>query len=311
MAVKGKGNTPLALLLLTPGFAAVGFLLRRWQAVTAFEFTSGLLTPGKPATYALVAWLGLAAVVTVVLAWRALRGKTPKGYLANFAAPNLGVGIATLVAGAVLFAGGVLGIRDFALHMDARVARLVLGLCLVPCGVCVGLVGLLGQQRQEGKGRFAGVLLAPGYCACVWLLVAYQGHTANPNMMEYVFLLLGIVCAVFACYASSSFSFEKPLPVGYAASSAMGVVLLAVAGADRPWGMDALILWGFALYLYVQLVCLLFCRMRPPKLKGWTPLTQEEETAPEEPREETLEDILEEFTAEPEKQVQPRGEEDE
>lgn len=287
-------RTPLALvfILLVPVFATTGFFLRRWQVNTAFEPVSGLPIPAS-ATYVLMALLAVAALTVLGLAWQLFRGETPKGYLANLAAPNLGVGILTLVAGAVLFAGGLLGIRDFVLGMDERIIRLVLGVCLASSGVCVGLVGLLGQQRQEAKGRFCGALLLPAFCACAWVLATYQGHIANPNMMEYVFLVLGILCVILACYAMASFSFEKPRPILCAFFSAMGVILLMVSAADRPWGMDAMAIWGFAVYLFVQLICLLSCRMRPPKLEEWTPPPEEE--APEEP----------------ENQVQPRGEEDE
>lgn len=299
-----KRSLALGLTLSTLVFGGAGLALRRWQLGTAFEAVSGLLTPGKPATAALIAVLAVGAAAVAVLAWRMFRGEAPRGYLANLAAPNMGVGILTLLAGALLFAGGVLGIRDYALHMDERIIRLVLGICLAPGGVCVGLVGLLGQQRKEGKGRFHGALLAPGYCACVWLVAAYQAHTANPNVMEYVFLLLGILCAIFACYTAASFSFEKPRPVLCAFFSAMGVILLLTSAADRPWGMDLLVNWGFVLYLYVQLVCLVSCRVRPPQLQPWTP------PPPEETEEET-DEAGEKTEIDLETQDQPRGEEDE
>lgn len=287
-----KRNLGLGLVLSTVILSAAGFLLRRRQVAEAFEPDTGLLTPGKPVTAALVAVTAVGAALLLALVWRMFRGETKRGYLANLVAPNMAVGILAILAGALLFAGGALGIRDFALRMDERIVRLILGICLVPGGVCAGLVGLLGQQRTEAKGRFHGALLAPGYCACVWLVAAYQGHTANPNVMEYVFLLLGVSCAILACYAGASFSFEKPRPVLCGFFSAMGVVLLTVSLADRPWGMDLLVTLGFTAYLLAQLICLVSCRVKPPELEEWTP--SPEETAPVE-----------------EQQVQPRGEEDE
>lgn len=275
------------------GLGLAGLFLRRWQLATAFE-PSGLLAPGKPATAALIAVVVLAAALAVGLSAVLFRGETPKGYLANLASPNLAVGLLTILAGALLFAGGVLGVRDFALRMDERVIRLVQGLLLVPGGLCVGFIGLLGQQRREAKGRFHAALPVPAYCACVWLVAAYQGHTANPNVMEYVFLLLGIVCVITACYAAAAFSFEKPKPILCGAMSAMGVVLLMVAAADRPWGMDLLTLLGFETHLLAQLICLVSCRARPPQLEEWTPPAPEEGEGPEA----TTQD-------------QPRGEEDE
>lgn len=271
-------------------FALAGFFLRRWQLVDAFEADTGLLTPGRPSTIALVAAVAVGALVILALSVALFRGKAKGGYLANLAAPNLAVGILTIVAGGLLFAGGVLGVRDYALHMNERIMRLVLSLALVPTGISVGLIGLLGQQRKEGKGRFSAVLTVPGYCACLWLIAAYQGHTANPNIMEYVFLLLGIMCVTFACYAAASFSFEKPRPLMCALFSALGVVLLAVSAADLGWGMELLVNVGFALHLLIQLVCLVSCRIWPPQLEEWTPPAK---------------------TPDQEQQDQPRGEEDE
>ncbi len=287
-----KRKTGFGFLVATAAFGALGFFLRRWQLETAFESETGLLTPGRPATAALIALVVVAAAVLTALAVGLFRGgERPRGYLANLAAPNLVIGLLTLLAGALLFAGGALGIRDFALQMDDRIVRLVLGISLAVTGVAVGLIGLLGQQRKEAKGRFAGALLAPGYCACVWLIAAFQGHTANPNIMEYVFLLLGILCAIFAGYAAASFAFETPRPVLCAVASSMGTVLLFIALADRSWGMDRLALCGFLTHLFVQLLCLVWCRMYPPELEEWTPPQEEEDVS--------------------QQQVQPRGEEDE
>lgn len=289
-----KRYSGFLLPLSAIAFGLVGFFLRRWQLDAAFEPDTGLLISGQPASFALVAAVIAAAAVSVGLAAALFRGGVPNGYLANLAAPNLAVGLLTLLAGAVLFAGGVLGIRDFVLHMDERVIRLVLGMCMALAGVCVGLVGLLGQQRKESKGRFHGALLAPGYGACVWLVAAYQGHAANPNIMEYVFLLLGIVCAIFAAYAAASFAFETPRPILCAVCSAMGVVLLSVSAADYPWGMDLLTILGFGAYLLAQLICLAACRVKPPRLEKWTPPPSAEEPKNNE-----------------QEQVQSRGEEDE
>lgn len=286
-----KRKTGFGLIVATAVFGALGFFLRRRQLATAFESETGLLIPGRPATAALIALVVVAAAALAALSVALFRGsECPRGYLANFAAPNLVMGLLTLAAGAMLFAGGALGIRNFALRMDGRVMRLVLGICLAATGVAVGLTGLLGQQRREAKGRFAGALIIPAYCGGVWLLAAFRGHTANPNVMEYVFLLLGIMCAIFACYAAASFSFETPRPILCAVSSSVGTVLLFIALADRPRGMDLLAVCGFLTYLFVQLLCLVWCRMYPPALEEWTP-SQEEETVQE--------------------QVQPRGEEDE
>lgn len=285
-----KRNLGFALVLSTVGLGLAGLFLRRWQLATAFEPSTGLLIAGRPATAVLIAAGVLAAAILGALVWALFRGEAPKGYLANLAAPNLIPGILTLLAGTLLFGAGVVGIRNYFLHLDERVIRLIQAICLIPTGVCAGLIGLLGQQRKEARGRFHGALLAPGYCACVWLVAAFQGHTANPNVMEYVVLLLGICCAIIASYAIASFSFEKSRPILCGFFAALGVVLLMTASADRPWGIDLLTLLGFEVYLLSQLICLVSCRVWPPELEKWTPPPQEETES---------------------EQVEPRGEEDE
>lgn len=298
-----KRNLGIALVLSAGAFGALGAVLRRWQVAAAFEPSTGLLIPGQPATAALVAVCVLAAAVLGGLTWALFRGKAPRGYLANLAAPNLAVGVLALLAGALLFGAGLLGVRDYLLRLDERVVRLILALCLIPTGVCVGIIGLLGQQRAEGKGRFCGALSVPGYCACMWLVAAFQGHTANPNVMEYVFLLLGICCVILASYAAASFSFEKPRPVLCGFFAGMGVALLPVTAADRLWGMDRLTVMGFWFYLAVQLICLVYCRIRPPQLEPWTPPPAEPE--PDRGAETGV------VAPDADTEVEPRGEEDE
>lgn len=289
-----KRKLGFALILSTVGLGLAGLFLRRWQLASAFEPDTGLLIPGQPATAALIGVMVLAAAVLTALSMALFRGdECPRGYLANLAAPNLVIGLLTLVAGALLFAGGALGVRDFALHMNDQVMRLVLGISLVAAGPAVGLVGLLGQQRKEARGRFHGALVVPAYCACVWFFATFRGHTANPNIMEYVFLLLGILSAISGCYAAASFAFEKPRPILCAVSSSVGTVLLMVASAGQPQGMDLLTVLGFEVYLLAQLICLVSCKVWPPELEEWTPPSEPEQTETQQ------------------EQVQPRGEEDE
>ena len=305
----------LALPLAAVGFGAAGFFLRRWQLETAFEEVSGLLIPGKPATIALVAMLIAAAAICIAIGFAALSKNIPSGYLTNLAAPHAAVSGLDFLAGGLLVAAGaweigrfVALVRDWAMFTlsdlpavvagaagEFGVIRLVLSVCLIPTGICMILVGMLGNQRDEGKGRFRSILLAPGYCACVWLVAAYQKHTTNPNIMEYLFLLLGIVCVIFAAYAAASFSFEKPRPILCAVSGTMGIVLLAVSAADRPQGIDLLTLLGFGIYLLTRLICLTACSVRPPQLTRWLPRAETAEASEQNAEE----------------QIQPRGEENE
>lgn len=274
--MKKRALFPAVLLPLM----AAGTLLRLWQRHTAFEPDTGLLTPGLPATACVVILALAAALALFLLARWAVRGAELKSYLAAFALPRRWLAWVYAAAGALLLAGGLLGLWRYRLGLDEQMSRLILSVCLLPTGVGVGAVGWLGGQRAEGKGRFAWLLLGPGYCGCLWLVSAYQGHTGNPNVMEYLFYFLGAVCAVVCCYMMASFSFEKPQALWCLWLGSLGLVFLAMSAADfveTGARMELLVTAGYALYLAAQLICLLTHCDTPADLEPWIPEETEDE----------------------------------
>lgn len=264
-------------------FVAGAAGLRYWQRVAAFE-PDGLLTPGAPATWCLLALFAAGAVAFALLGRRLTHGVAWRGYLSAFSLPHPLWLLVYLLAGGLLVGAGVLGIQQHRLGLDDQLSRYVLSILLVPTGPAVALVGWLNTQRQESQGRFAWPLLVPGWCGCVWLIAAYQAHTAQPNAWAYAPYFLGGVCAVAACYAMASFSFERPRPAGLLWLCAMSLVLLGTAVVDGWLERDyyvLLVCLGFMVYVATQMKCLLYRAQTPAQLELWEP-PQAEETEEEE-----------------------------
>ena len=271
----------LSLLAVMAGSAG----LRYWQRTAAFEPGTGLLTPGAASTWCLVGLLVIAAAAFVPLGRWALRDGTWRSYLASFALPHRVLLAVYLLAGAFLVGAGMVGVRQYQTGLNDQLSRYICSIALVPTGLDVALVGWLNAQRQEAQGRFAWPLLVPGWCGCVWLIAAYQAHTAQPNVMAYALYFLGAVCAVTGCYAMASFSFERPRPVWCLWLCAMALTLLATALVDAVMLKDSyktLVCLGFMLYLAAQLKCLLRRAVKEAELEPWeAPAEQEEEVEQE------------------------------
>ncbi len=262
------GLTALAL-------TALGALARLWQRNTAFESETGLWTPGMPATVLVVAVALTGAVGLFLLGRWAAKDAPIESYLTAFSLPHPAMLAVYMLSGVLLVAGGTLGILDYRdVTTESSVTWLILSVALIPAGACVGLVGWLGGRREEAKGRFAWPLLLPGYCACFWLILAYQSRTTHPSVMGYVFILFGAVFAAIFCYAVASFSFEKPRTGGTLWLGGMSVVLLGMASVDLALEGDRMCLFialGYALYALGQTACLIWRCEVPAALERWTP----------------------------------------
>lgn len=251
-------------------------LCRLWQRRTAFE-ESGLLTPGMPATYCLLALAGLTAVGFFLLGRGTAKGGEFGSYLAAFSLPHKGLFAVYLAAGAFLVAAGALGIRERQLGLSEQLSRYILSVALIPGGLGMALVGWLNAQRREAAGRLAWPLLIPGACGCLWLIAAYQSNTGDPNAMAYAPYLLGALCASVCCYGVAAFSFEKPMPLLTVWTGGMALAALAVSLADGADSAEKLTALGYLFYLAAQLLCLLTRRDDPADLERWTPPAEETE----------------------------------
>ncbi len=262
-------------------------LLRRWQRASAFE-AAGYLIPGKPATWCFVGFLILAAAALFLLARVAakeVRG-TQRSYLAAFSmADRPWIFVFYLLAGALLVAAGAMEVTAQAWQEEVFLGRRVLGVLLAPTGLDLALVGWLNLQRQEGRGRFAWPLLIPGFCGCVWIIMAYQSQSFRHTPMAYGPYLLAVLCAAVAAYRFAAFSFERDRTALTLWVAALAAVLLAVAGPELWQEGDrtaALTCAGWWVYVTAQMWVML-CRLsRPAALEPWiAPADEREENEPE------------------------------
>lgn len=251
-----------ALALL---FGGAGALVYRAFLRAAIEPDTALLIPGMAQTYALIGVTTLAAAVLAVLTALS-RGDYPDSYGHSFYAPHPLPLAAAVVAGGLLVAAGLVAVFGYATSAERQLSQAVLGAMMVPTGIALEEIARRNYRGEAPKGRLSGLLLLPGYSACVWLIHAYQGHTANPVVLDYVFLLLGIVSAILAFYYQAAFSFEGPRPGRAVWCAAMAVVLLLTAMGHREDAVTMCLCGGVSLYLLTQMTVLLYRGFCPARL---------------------------------------------
>lgn len=193
-------NWPVLALLL----GALGALLRRWQAVSAFEGEQGLHISGAPASWALLAFFALAAAVFLIAARSTpSRGQSVSGlsrWDLTFAADRNTLYMTLMVLAAMfallaapfLFqeAGRIMEIRRVnGGRGDNGLLQVALAVCTVPAAF--GLL-LSGQNayRMRGRGREDPLLLIPVLLCCLWVLTAYRANASDPVIWRYAPLLL-------------------------------------------------------------------------------------------------------------------------
>lgn len=256
---------------------------RAWQRNAAWE-EGGLLTPGHPATYCLVAVVAAAAVGFFALGRFLAKSRSFESYLDAFSLPQKGLLAVYVLAGALMVAGGVAGLMQWSQHVELTLSEKLLSLALLPGGLGTALVGWVNVQDREARGRFAWPLLLPAYAGCLWLIAVYQARATEPNVMGYVFTFLGAICAVTCCYTMSAFSFEKPMPALTAWLAGVALTALGASLVDDVKAGDTvqiLVTLGYMFYLAGQTKCLLTRADRPAELERWTPEARTEENQEE------------------------------
>lgn len=238
---------------------AVGFGLRRWELTTAFEPDTGLPIAGMPATYALVAFSVVMALVLALLC-RGTHRDFPGGYDQAFAAKGNTVYITALVAAALLTAAGgalaLLGVPGALQAADAELSgtpyltvlpRILLGGFSLASAWGMFTVGR-NNYRGEGQGKYSAALLIPSYACCLWLIVAYQARSGDPVVLDYVWQLFAIMAAVLGTYFMAGFAFERSKVFRSSYFSTLGIyfILLTLADGHALW----MLLLYVAFFLY-------------------------------------------------------------
>lgn len=210
------------LLPLSAGLGGLG-LCCRWGLYALAVDDRGLLVAGHPLAFC----LGAVMLAALALAVAAARGEPGTAvYAENFSAdPVAGAGcfaLAVGVAATVLLCAG---------EGNTMLAPWRLLGSLAAVGLCA-----VGVARIRGsKPPFWGYLLA-----CLFLLVHLMGHyqvwSADPQIVDHLYALLGGVALMLFAYQSAAFAVDSGKGRSYRVSGVLAVVLCltAVPGCGYP-----------------------------------------------------------------------------
>ena len=274
----------IVLPCVAAGAGAAGFLLRRWELATAFEPDTGLVTPGMPATYALLALSAALAIVLIILC-RGKHNSLPGGYDQAFDAKGSTPYITAAVASAFLLLGASL-LLFAGLPGDYREAvatvlsgqsgspmftvmpRALLALLALISFFCL-LSTAKNNYRGECRGRYSFTILIPAYTCCLWLIAAYQQRAADPVILDYFYELIAIIASLLGLYFTAGFSFERAKVFRASFFSLLGVYFSIVTLADEH-ELAMVLLYLFAIVYLITSTCVLLHNASRPE-GAWKP----------------------------------------
>lgn len=181
-------NLPLITLIC----GAVGFLLRIWLLSTGFD-EKGLIVSGHPAIWLL--WLLCIAMIVILVLGTSRLLEAPK-YRFNFPA-SLPGGIGTALAAAGILICTL--VEAFAGPDFFGIAVCVAGAITVPTLCWIGYCRWKGIHPSPVFHVAASVYLL---LRLVWM---YRQWSSDPQLQDYVFQLLALICLMLACYNRSAF----------------------------------------------------------------------------------------------------------
>jgi hypothetical protein len=243
------------LLPLLAVFGGIGgFFLRRWELTAAFEPDTGLAVLWTAPTVALIAL----SVVLAAAFFLLCRGdKYPlTAYRDAFAAPgNWAYLVVGAGASALLLVSGLWGLKEQLTGGAPKVLSLLLDALCLASFVC--LLWIIPGNFRARQRQYSLALLLPAYTCCVWLVNAYQQRAADPVVLDYVYQLLAIICALLGLYFAAGFSFGRGRVWLCGGFTLLGVYFGIVTLADEHTLSDRLLLLGLVLYQMASAAALL------------------------------------------------------
>lgn len=187
-----KTFEPAYLPYIVLGSGTVGLLLRLWLYTTGVD-EKGLILSGHPATW--LVWL-LSIVTLVVLILGSRRLLEAAKYSFNFPASIPG-GIGTFLAAAGIL---ICTFVEFSAGPDTfGLLVCALGVLTVPALCFTGYCRCKGAHPSLLFHALTSVYLL---LRLVWM---YRQWSSDPQLQDYVFQLLALVCLMLACYHRSAF----------------------------------------------------------------------------------------------------------
>ena len=217
--------------LLTMIAGIIGFRLREWQTIEAFNAETNLLEAGHPASMWLVILpIVLAIVLIAILTMirlggdEQLRSKTPF-YCTE------PVYITLVVTSSFLFfiAGTIIGIEviqqvrlwnEVPEYYPLPIALICTSIMAIVAGVASFIVGK-SNYREKPCSPMINTL--PAYACLPWLIFVYQEHTRDPMIARYMWLLFATAAITISLYLVASFPYERFRPICCIFISLMGV----------------------------------------------------------------------------------------
>ena len=219
----------LPLLVFAGG--VIGIALRIWLLTT--ENDRGFLDRGH---ISIILLMVLTAVMAGLLFFRCRDLQQGEKYSFNFPASSLGgIGCIAAAAGVALTsATELLTAADF-----LELAAAVVGL------LAAGSLVFVGHRRW--KGLQPSVLLHT--LVCVWLLLRliclYRSWSSDPQLQDYCFELLALVCAMLGTYHRATFDadFGKRCPYVFFSLASVYFCLISLVSPSDTMLFFALGLW--------------------------------------------------------------------
>lgn len=241
----------LPLLAILGGGA--GFFLRRRELSCAFD-SEGLHISGTPATICLILFSVALAVVFLLFCLR-VKSKKLSQEEPLFAAGNLPYLIFCLLDAALLPAAAVVGLLEELALWDPNPLRIFLFILCFPCCACIVLMAVRNFRGRKRQYSFS--LLLPAFFCCLWLVTAGQVCSANPVVLNYVYHLFAIICALLSTYYAASFSYTQTNSWLFLLFSLLGIYFGLTTMADQHDIVATLLLLFAMLYQLLHATVLL------------------------------------------------------
>lgn len=249
----------LPLLAILGGGA--GFFLRRWELSCAFD-SEGLPIPGTSATICLILFSAALAVVLLLFCLRAKSKAAPQQAPLS-AAGNIPYLVMCLLDAALLPAAAIAGFLDELALWEPNPLRVALFVLCFPCCACIVLMALRNFRGQRRQYSFS--LLLPAFFCCLWLVTTCQVCSSDPVVLNYVYHLFAIICALLSMYYAASFSYIQNNPWLFLLFSLLGIYFGLTTMADQHDIAATLLLLFAVLYQLLHATVLLRRLFSPGK----------------------------------------------
>lgn len=238
----GRKLGRIAAVLLTICAAAAAFYLRSSQLEHAFDETGRMLVGvGRgPLT-----WVCLAALIVFAVGCFLLK---PRPVYAAIADRNLLVMALTMAGAVVMIFGCAATFLDLDQMTDVLVATG--GVVSAICWVLVGL------DRVRGRTLPATAFMVPALIYAVELICEFRYWSRDPQILDYCFDLLSLICIMIATFHLGGFCFDKGRRRMAVFFHMAGVFFTAAALADGSTASRARS-FAAALWLLANLIVLL------------------------------------------------------